>query len=166
MHARRGDGKTRIRYVALRPPQAGGADRSPRGERGVCRGAIAQGKRRGNNVQSGWIPNAFDIPRAETGISHDPRARERRVFTLRGDAPQHLPQFPRAAGGRLFDADPSESLFRGADDGRGRVCGIGGKRTCCRCQRRSPRQGGSTGAVSRGYGDRSDGGLRQPRRDR
>ena len=67
----------------------------------LCRGPAAPGRRGGQHVQPGGLPDPAEIRGAEAGLRHDPRPGERGVRPLRRHAPQHLPAQSRLAGSYL-----------------------------------------------------------------
>ena len=82
------------RRAALRRPQAGRPHRPRNGSASLGRRTAARGGRARPVLQPRGFPDQPDLPRAATGVPHDPRPRERRVRALRRHAPQHLPRRP------------------------------------------------------------------------
>jgi len=89
-----------------------------------------------------------------------PRSGKRRVRPLRRHAPQHVHQFPGPAPADVSAGLAADAVFRRADDGRGRLCGVGGVRSRRRNQRGADGPRARSRRVSARYGDRQSGALR------
>src|SRR5439155_2445438 len=98
----------RARYAALWPDEAGGACRSAHWQASLRSGAITPGKSARRFLQSGRLPEPFEVWRAGAGLAPDPWPREREVFALWPDPPQYLRQCADVANSNAADEAPSQ----------------------------------------------------------
>src|SRR5437867_1068572 len=101
------------RYSAFWANEAGGTQRSADGKNSLCSCAAAAGKPQGGILQSGWVPESFEVRRASPSTAPDSGTRKCTLPALRPNSSQHLHQFTHAAE---FDAADEGTFFN-------RVCG-------------------------------------------
>src|SRR5439155_1815116 len=102
-------------HAAFWADEAGGTQRSADWQPALCRGAIAPREPTRRVLQSGRIPESFEVRRASPSTTPDSGTRKCAVSALRPNSPQHVYQFTGTAHAHAPDESASERFVCGTD---------------------------------------------------